>query len=55
MGHGPALHVETYAHCIESVAGQRWPDLDSMIRQARSDPDFGGTEDDGRTDPVSIS
>jgi integrase len=36
MGHGPQLHVRTYAHVIDSLEGQaRYPDLDALIAAAR--------------------
>lgn len=37
MGHGPGLHLSTYAHCME-MGGQRWADLDAMLSAARTDP-----------------
>jgi integrase len=41
MGHGGELHLRTYAHCIDSISGQRYPDLDALIVAAR---DPGNTE-----------
>lgn len=35
MGHGPALHVATYAHVIDALGATRYPDLDSLIEAAR--------------------
>ena len=32
MGHGPALHVQTYAHVIDAVQGKRYADLDELHR-----------------------
>lgn len=40
MGHGPALHVQTYAHVIDSVKGKRYEDLDALIQDARSELEF---------------
>jgi integrase len=40
MGHGPALHVTTYAHVIDAVQGKRYDDLDSLIADARSNLEF---------------
>jgi len=37
MGHGPALHVQTYAHVIDAVKGKRYPDLDELIQAARAE------------------
>jgi integrase len=37
MGHGLGLHWTTYAHVIESISGERYPDLDALIRAARND------------------
>ena len=25
LGHGPGLHIETYAHVIDSISGTRYP------------------------------
>lgn len=36
MGHGPGLHIETYAHVIESLSGERYADLGALIAGARS-------------------
>jgi integrase len=35
LGHGPALHVETYAHVIRAMSGQRYGSLDELITAAR--------------------
>jgi integrase len=35
MGHTAAVHWEHYARVIEPLGGQRWPDLDALIRAAR--------------------
>jgi integrase len=35
LGHGPALHVETYAHVIRAMSGQRYGSLDDLIAAAR--------------------
>jgi integrase len=35
LGHGPALHVETYAHVIRAMSGQRYGSLDELIAAAR--------------------
>jgi integrase len=35
LGHGPALHIETYAHVIRAMSGQRYGSLDELIRAAR--------------------
>jgi integrase len=40
LGHGPELHLKTYAHVIESMSGERWPDLDRLIASARADLTF---------------
>ena len=37
LGHGPVLHIQTYAHVIEGLAGRRYPDLDALITAARGD------------------
>ena len=37
MGHGLGLHWQTYAHVIESMAGERYADLDALIAAARAD------------------
>jgi integrase len=37
MGHGPALHVQTYAHVIDAVKGKRYADLDELIQAARAE------------------
>ena len=42
MGHGLALHWKTYAHVIETLSGQRYPDLDALITAARADLVFPG-------------
>jgi hypothetical protein len=36
MGHGPALHVQTYAHVIDAVQGTRYADLDALLQAARA-------------------
>lgn len=36
MGHGPALHVQTYAHVIDAVQGTRYEDLDALLQAARA-------------------
>jgi integrase len=36
LGHGPALHVETYAHVIRAMSGQRHGSLDELIAAARA-------------------
>ncbi len=40
MGHGPALHVETYAHVIKQIKGTRYDDLDALIGAARAELRF---------------
>jgi integrase len=35
LGHGPALHIETYAHVIRAMSGQRYGSLDALIEAAR--------------------
>jgi integrase len=40
LGHGPALHVETYAHVIRSMSGKRYSNLDELIAAARADRRF---------------
>jgi integrase len=37
MGHGPALHVQTYAHVIDAVQGRRYADLDALLQAARAE------------------
>lgn len=38
LGHGPALHVKTYAHVIDALEGKpRHPDLDGLIAAARAE------------------
>ena len=37
MGHGPALHVETYAHIIDSISGRRYDGLNELIAVARAE------------------
>jgi integrase len=37
MGHGTELHLRTYAHVIESINGERYPDLDAIIAAARAE------------------
>jgi integrase len=37
MGHGAGLHVETYAHVIDALDGQRYENLDALIASARGD------------------
>jgi hypothetical protein len=39
MGHGAALHVETYAHVIDGMGGQRYDGLDDVIVAARVLPE----------------
>ena len=36
VGHGLPLHWKTYAHVIETLSGQRYPDLDALISAARA-------------------
>ncbi len=36
LGHGPVLHVETYAHVIDAIHGQRFDGLDALIAAARA-------------------
>lgn len=36
MGHGGGLHLQTYAHVIESISGERYADLDALIAAARA-------------------
>lgn len=36
MGHGPALHVQTYAHVIDAVK-TRYEDLDALLAAARAE------------------
>ena len=40
LGHGPGLHVETYAHVIDRMTGTRHDDLDQLIRAARAELEF---------------
>jgi integrase/recombinase XerC len=37
LGHGPGLHVETYAHVIDGLNGRRYADLDALIAAARAE------------------
>jgi integrase len=37
LGHGPALHVETYAHVIKQIKGTRYDGLDELIAVARAE------------------
>jgi integrase len=37
LGHGPVVHMGTYAHPIERIGSQRWRDLDDLIAEARAD------------------
>lgn len=38
LGHGPALHVRTYAHVIDALEGrERFADLDALIAAARAE------------------
>ena len=41
IGHGPALHVETYAHVIDAVRGTRYENLDALLAALRGG--FGET------------
>lgn len=34
MGHGGEMHLRTYAHVIEGMGDQRYPDLDALIASA---------------------
>jgi hypothetical protein len=38
MGHGAGLHVETYAHVLDAVSGQRYESLDALILQIEQSP-----------------
>jgi integrase len=40
LGHGPQLHVRTYAHVIEGLSGKRYADLDALIAGARGELGF---------------
>jgi len=37
LGHGPGLHLQTYAHVIDALDGKRYADLDALIAAARAD------------------
>ena len=37
MGHGPGLHVETYAHVIDGMSGQRYDGLGELYTVARAE------------------
>ena len=37
MGHGPALHVQTYAHVIKAIRGARYDGLDALLAAARAE------------------
>jgi integrase len=37
LGHGAGLHVETYAHVIDSISGNRYDDLDALFAAARDE------------------
>lgn len=50
LGHGGETHIRVYAHVIEAISGQRWPDLDALIASARADlmfPKRSPTASDG--------
>lgn len=36
-GQTPTVHLDTYAHVLNSIAGERYPDLDALIAVARSE------------------
>jgi integrase len=36
LGHGPALHVQTYAHVIDAMSGKRYEGLDALLADARA-------------------
>jgi integrase len=40
LGHGPGLHVKTYAHVIDSLGTDRYPDLDALIAAARTEAPY---------------
>lgn len=40
LGHGPSLHIDTYAHVIDSLSGERHSSLDALIAAARADLEF---------------
>jgi hypothetical protein len=40
LGHGPGLHVETYAHVIDAMSGTRHDGLDALITAARAELGF---------------
>jgi hypothetical protein len=42
MGHGPALHVQTYAHVIDAVK-TRHADLDALLQAARAELECRGS------------
>lgn len=50
LGHGASLHVEGYAHVIDSVRGQRFASLEALIATARAEAAQGDAE---RADAVS--
>ena len=37
MGHSAVKHLDTYAHVIDAISGQRYPDLDDLIAAARAE------------------
>jgi integrase len=37
MGHGPGLHIDTYAHVIDGLSGERSVDRDALIAVARAE------------------
>jgi integrase len=40
LGHGPGLHVETYAHVIRGMTGTRYDGLDELVTAARAELKF---------------
>ena len=38
MGHGPGVHIDTYAHVIDAMAGARYDGLEALYAAARQRP-----------------
>jgi integrase len=43
MGHGGELHLRVYAHCIDSISGERYANLDALLADARQRGNSEGT------------
>ena len=40
LGHGPGLHVVSYAHVLDAISGERYADLDALVSAARAELRF---------------